>query len=116
MALTASSVAFSIADSGAVKDSAEVKINGRSLGIVFDTPFQLAVPSGLLKKGENQVEIVVCNRMENGVVKLLPNQGLGNKSSPQVVVGKLEDVGEIHPSGLLEPVKIMQLKATESKQ
>jgi len=104
--LEAVSAGEAIVDLGVLKDSAEVRINGRSLGIVFDAPFQLAVPSGLLKKGENQVEIVVCNRMENGVVKLLPNQGLGNKSSPQVVVGKLEDVGEIHPSGLLGPVKI----------
>jgi hypothetical protein len=52
-------------DLGNVRESAVVKLNGQRLGTVWCIPFQLAIPSGILKKGENKLEIEVTNLSAN---------------------------------------------------
>ena len=54
-------------DLGDVKDLAEVYINGKSAGIVWKTPFKVEL-TGLLKSGENKIEVEVVNRWVNRLI------------------------------------------------
>jgi beta-galactosidase/beta-glucuronidase len=54
-------------DLGAVKNLAEVVVNGKSLGIVWKTPFRINV-TGALKPGENNLEIKVTNLWVNRLI------------------------------------------------
>ena len=54
-------------DLGSVKQIAEVKINGRPLGILWHSPFRMNV-SGFLKSGENQLEVEVTNLWVNRLI------------------------------------------------
>ena len=54
-------------DLGAVKNLAEVVVNGKSLGIVWKTPFRINV-TGALKAGENNLEIKVTNLWVNRLI------------------------------------------------
>ena len=62
-------------DLGEVRELAEVKLNGRPLGIVWSPPFRVNVPAGLLRKGTNTVEIEVVN--------FWPNRIIGDASQPE---------------------------------
>ncbi len=97
-------------DLGDVKDAAKVDVNGQPVGIVFEPPYRLAIPSALLKAGENRISIGVCNVMENAVIPLLPNPGPGNLKWSRMFI-KPEDlqvIGILHPSGLLGPVRLFE--------
>jgi beta-galactosidase/beta-glucuronidase len=52
---------------GSVRNIAEVILNGKSLGIVWKTPFALDMTSAL-KKGENNLEIKVTNLWVNRLI------------------------------------------------
>lgn len=52
---------------GDLAELAEVKLNGRSLGILWAKPYEIEV-SGFLRKGENELEIEVANHWVNRVV------------------------------------------------
>ncbi len=54
-------------DLGSVKNLAEVIVNGKSLGIVWKTPFRVNV-TGALKEGENKLEIKVTNLWVNRLI------------------------------------------------
>jgi hypothetical protein len=49
---------------GAVKDLAQVSINGKDLGILWKAPYQVDA-TGALKAGANRVEIQVTNEWTN---------------------------------------------------
>jgi hypothetical protein len=51
---------------GVVKESAEVSINGKSLGILLGPTFQIYIEDSALKK-ENILEVKVCNLMANRI-------------------------------------------------
>jgi hypothetical protein len=51
-------------DLGKVRDIAEVKVNGKSVGIVWAPPYRLDVTSAL-KPGANKLEIAVTNEWTN---------------------------------------------------
>lgn len=53
-------------DLGTVKESAEVLINGKSLGILIGPAFQVQIDDALLTK-ENVLEVKVCNLMANRI-------------------------------------------------
>ena len=59
---------------GQVKNMADVRLNGKPLGIVWCAPWQIAVPPGLLKEKGNQLEIEVVN--------LWPNRMIGDEQLP----------------------------------
>ncbi len=51
-------------DLGRVVATAEVIINGRKAGVRVAPPWKLDV-SGLLREGENEIEVLVCNTLSN---------------------------------------------------
>jgi hypothetical protein len=95
-------------DLGEVKESAEVVVNGKSIGIAFMAPYQVEV-TDLLKPGENQLEIRVANLWNNHVLAMpknpstVPAPGYG-------ITDVLYGPSERKPlsSGLLGPVQIVQ--------
>ena len=58
----------SLLDLGRVEDMARVTLNGKELGTVWSAPFRLTIPSGLLKKKNNRLEIEVVNTWHNRLV------------------------------------------------
>jgi hypothetical protein len=95
-------------DLGEVKDSAEVVVNGKSIGITFMAPYQVQV-TDRLRPGENQLEFRVANLWNNHVLAMpknsstVPAPGYG-------ITDVLYGPSERKPlsSGLLGPVQIVQ--------
>jgi hypothetical protein len=110
-------------DMGAVHDMARVKLNGRDLGVVWCAPWRVEV-TGVVKAGDNQLEIEVVNRWANRLI--------GDKQSadakarmvegpPGILGGKRIQAGRytfsthdpydsnspLPASGLLGPVRIV---------
>ncbi len=56
-------------DLGRVTESARVKLNGDELGVLISAPYQIRIPSQLLKE-RNTLEVVVSNLMTNRVIDL----------------------------------------------
>jgi hypothetical protein len=54
-------------DLGGVKNLAEVTINGKSLGLVWKTPFRLDATTAL-KPGANRLEIKVISLWANRII------------------------------------------------
>ena len=59
---------------GTVNDLAQVKLNGKDLGIVWCAPWSVKVPTELLKKTGNLLEITVVNNW--------PNRMIGDEQEP----------------------------------
>jgi hypothetical protein len=57
-------------DLGEVHESAEVRLNGESLGIVFTAPYRVRIPADKLKPEGNVLEIDVANLMGNRIADL----------------------------------------------
>lgn len=93
-------------DLGSVKNLAEVVLNGKSLGIVWKTPFRVNV-TGVLKRGENELEVRVTNLWVNRLIGdqqpdisykyTYTTDAFYNADSPLL------------PSGLIGPVQIVTL-------
>ncbi len=90
-------------DLGDVRELAEVRLNGKSLGILWSPPFRVEITSAL-KSGENQLEIDVVN--------FWPNRVIGDAALPvekrltRTNVLELKADTALVPSGLLGPVRI----------
>jgi len=56
-------------DLGCVRESSQVRINGRYIGTLFSIPFRIAV-SDFLKKGKNILEVEVTNLMANRIADM----------------------------------------------
>lgn len=91
-------------DLGDVQNLAEVTVNGQSLGIVWKTPFRINV-TGVLKPGENNLEIKVTNLWVN---RLIGDQqpGVEDKLTYTTMPFYQAD-SPLMPSGLLGPVQII---------
>lgn len=93
-------------DLGDVRELAEVKMNGKSLGIVWSPPFRVEITNAL-KPGANQLEIQVVN--------FWPNRIIGDQALPaaerrtRTNVRKLTADTPLMASGLLGPVRIETL-------
>jgi hypothetical protein len=93
-------------DLGEVRELAEVKLNGRSLGIVWSPPFRVAIPPGVLKKGDNNIQIEVVNFWPN---RIIGDAGLPeSKRLTRTNVRQLTAKTKLVRSGLLGPVKILR--------
>lgn len=94
-------------DLGEVRELAEVKLNGRSLGIVWSPPFRVAIPAGALRKGSNQLEIEVVN--------FWPNRIIGDASLPEsqrltrTNIRTLTAGTQLMRSGLMGPVRVFRM-------
>jgi hypothetical protein len=68
-----------ILDLGEVAASAEVRVNGRTAGILATPPWRLDL-SAFVKPGENRVEVLVCNTLANHYVTI-PTHYRGSTNS-----------------------------------
>lgn len=94
-------------DLGALKDVAEVSLNGRALGVLWKPPFRVDVTDAL-KPGANRLEIKVTNEWTNRLI--------GDKSAPadKKVLGApaggiFGPPPTVVDSGLLGPVTLVSL-------
>ena len=92
-------------DLGKVHELAEVKVNGKSCGIVWCPPFQVDI-SDAVKAGENKLEIQVVNFWPNRIIgdaSLPPDQRLTRTN-----IRKLTAKTPLEPAGLLGPVQLLE--------
>lgn len=94
-------------DLGAVKNVAEVRLNGRNAGIAWHPPFRLDI-SKLVQAGHNKLEIRVAN--------LWPNRLIGDKQADAgepvafTTYNPYRPVSKLLESGLLGPVKLLAVE------
>ena len=91
-------------DLGDVRELAEVKVNGKSCGIVWTPPFRVDI-TGAVKPGENKLEIEVVNFWPNRIIgdaNLPPDQRLTKTN-----IRNLKANTALMESGLLGPVRIL---------
>ncbi len=92
-------------DLGQAREIAEVRVNGKSLGIVWAHPMRASL-AGAIHSGENRLEIDVVN--------FWPNRIIGDQSLPadkrytQTNIRKLTAKTPLMVSGLLGPVTILE--------
>jgi len=93
-------------DLGDVKNLAEVTVNGKSLGIVWHTPFRVDATSAL-KPGANEVKIKVINAWVNRLI--------GDQQPDATTKYTFADVkpykanSPLLPSGLIGPVHVLSV-------
>ncbi|NEW81601.1 MAG: glycoside hydrolase [Mariniphaga sp.] len=93
-------------DLGSVKNLAEVVINGKSLGIVWKTPFRVNVTESM-KTGENALEVKVTNLWVNRLIGDV-QPGVTNKIT-YTTMPFYQANSPLKESGLLGPVKLVSL-------
>jgi hypothetical protein len=91
-------------DLGDVKNLAEVKINGKDLGVVWHAPYRVDVTE-VLKPGANQVEIKVVNAWVNRIIGDLQPGATGYTFT---VINSYKANSPLLPSGLLGPVTVVK--------
>lgn len=100
-----------VLDLGAVKNLAQVSINGKSLGVLWKEPFRVDITE-TVHAGANQLEIRVTN--------LWPNRLIGDQNSPEAQritwasVQPYKADSPLLPSGLLGPVRIVPAQTLSS--
>jgi len=92
---------------GDVKNLAEVIVNGKSLGILWNYPFRVNI-SGALKPGTNTLVIKVTNLWVNRLTGDA-QPGVTNKIT-YTTMPFYQANSKLLPSGLLGPVKIMAVE------
>lgn len=101
-------------DLGDVRESARVRVNGEEAGFAFALPFQVRL-GGLLKPGENILEVEVTNLSANRI------RDLDQSKAPWKIMRDINIVNvdykafipahwPLMPSGLLGPVRLVPLK------
>jgi len=92
-------------DLGEVKNLAEVSVNGKSLGIVWKTPYRVdATPA--LHPGSNTLEIKVTNGWANRIIG--DRQPSATKPHTFTSPKFYKANAPLQPSGLLGPVRVIQ--------
>lgn len=95
-------------DLGDVKNLAEIMVNGKSLGIVWKTPFRIDVTDAL-KKGENTIIIKVTNLWVN---RLIGDQQADETNKITYTTQAFYQADSpLLQSGLLGPVELISLTA-----
>ncbi|HEY3914167.1 MAG TPA: glycosyl hydrolase, partial [Verrucomicrobiae bacterium] len=91
-------------DLGAVRELAEVKVNGSSCGILWTPPFRADI-TGAVHAGENSLEVEVVNFWPNRIIgdKALPL----NKRFTRTNVAAFKRYSPLMESGLLGPVRLL---------
>jgi hypothetical protein len=96
-----------ILDLGDVRELAEVKVNGRSCGILWAPPFRVDI-TGAVGQGENSLEIDVVNFWPNRIIgdQFLPPAQRFTRTN----IRKLRKSTPLMDSGLLGPVRLLSEK------
>ncbi len=97
-------------DLGSVKNLAEVVVNGKSLGIIWKTPFRMNVTEAL-KEGTNTLEIKVTNLWVNRLIGDM-QPGVTNKVSYTTMEFYQADA-PLQLSGLLGPVRLVSIDSQQ---
>ncbi|MBX2924490.1 MAG: glycosyl hydrolase [Chitinophagaceae bacterium] len=112
-------------DLGEVNNMAQVKLNGKDLGVIWTAPWQVDI-TGIVKEKDNQLEIAVVNLWSNRLIgdEQLPDDGVKNGQWPEwLQQGKARTSGRftfttykhykkdspLLPSGLTVPVSIKEM-------
>ncbi|MBE2216321.1 MAG: glycoside hydrolase, partial [Opitutaceae bacterium] len=102
-------------DLGAVGDLAEVRVNGRDLGLAWKPPYRIDVTPAL-RPGENRIEIHVTNQWTNRLIgdRAVPDERKVLRSAVMVggFAGARDDPGALPPlppSGLLGSVTLLHI-------
>jgi hypothetical protein len=93
-------------DLGDVRNVAEIKVNGKSVGTVWKKPFRVNV-KGALKAGANNIEINVTNLWVNRLIGDT-QPGVTNKIT-FTTMPFYQANSKLLPSGLLGPVQIVSI-------
>ena len=93
-------------DLGDVKNIAEVKVNGKVLGVVWKRPFRVDI-SNELRAGDNVIEIKVTNLWVNRLIG--DQQSSTVKKITYTTMPFYQANSPLLPSGLLGPVKILSV-------
>lgn len=92
-------------DLGDVREMAEVRLNGKEVGILWTPPFRVDL-SGAVRAGENHLEVEVVNNWPN---RLIGDAGLPpDQRRTKTNVKKFTGDSPLIVSGLLGPVRVMQ--------
>jgi hypothetical protein len=95
-------------DLGDVKNLAEVTVNGKTLGVVWHTPYRVDATAAL-KPGSNEVQITVTNAWVN---RLIGDQQPGVTAPITFAdVKPYKANSPLLPSGLLGPVRVVSVSA-----
>jgi hypothetical protein len=97
-----------VLDLGNVRELADVRLNGDSLGIVWHHPFQLDITE-YLRQGKNHLVLEVANEWNNRLVgdEFLPKEEkLTNTNITGPRIGRMSWDVPLQPAGLLGPVSI----------
>ncbi|MGH9604979.1 MAG: glycosyl hydrolase [Terracidiphilus sp.] len=93
-------------DLGDVEDIAEVTVNGKPVGIVWKTPFNIDI-SGTIRRGANQFEIKVTNLWVNRLIG--DQQPWALKKYAFTDFTPYKAGSPLLPSGLLGPVRLVSV-------
>jgi hypothetical protein len=100
-------------DLGEVKELAEVRVNGKSLGVLWTYPFRVSV-SGAVHEGRNELEVRVTNLWPNRLIgdARLPREKRLTRTNVEKFDQPPKGGGEhrLLPSGLLGPVRLLEQK------
>jgi hypothetical protein len=94
-----------VLDLGTVRELAEVKVNGKSCGIVWCPPWRVDVTDAVTP---------VENKLQVEVVNFWPNRIIGDASLPpaqrltQTNIRKLTAKTPLEPAGLFGPVRLLE--------
>ena len=97
-------------DLGDVENVAEVSVNGRSLGILWKAPYRIDISSAV-HSGQNDVKIRVGNLWVN---RLIGDQQPGAEKITFTTRNPYKATSPLLPSGLLGPVRILQVSEPKS--
>ncbi|MBN2507416.1 MAG: glycoside hydrolase [Verrucomicrobia bacterium] len=102
-----------VLDLGDVRQLAEVRLNGRNLGVLWTFPFRVGV-TGVLKPAGNELEIDVVNFWPNRIIgdALLPPERRRTRTN----IRKLTRDTPLVVSGLLGPVRLLEASWEPPKQ
>lgn len=97
-----------VLDLGRVEDLgiAQVRLNGKDLGVVWAKPHRVDI-TGVLKKGSNDLEIAVVNSWRN---RLIADAKLPQEQRLTCTNIQVTPQWTPRPSGLLGPVKVLRRK------
>jgi len=94
-------------DLGEVKNVAEVRVNGKSLGVLWTKPFRVEI-TGAVKSGKNELEIDIVNLWPN---RLIGDDGLPpEKRLTKTNVREFTKDSKLLSSGLLGPVVLQSVE------
>ena len=91
-------------DLGSVRELAEVRLNGKSLGVLWAPPWRVEITDAV-KPGTNTLAIEVVNFWPNRIIgdQFLPPE----KRFTRTNIRKLTKDTPLMPSGLLGPVRVL---------